>query len=307
MGVVERLLGASRGLAGVDRLPAVGVQRQERFDAAGVKQVVLGRMLAQVVVMPMPTDVVTLVGYGGDASMLERLSASVRGGRLTVSGQVPFVPGSGGGAFFFGDAATVNVSGAGSFTSYSGGSASTRLVADGREVDLDRSIQIGLVVPVSMNVKVVGVVGAIGITDDVAGELDFSPSLTTDLYARGVGSLTGDVSGAARAVVERVDGDAQFEVSGSGKVDLGQVGGAADLRVSGSGSIAVTGGASRRLRARVSGSGSVRHGGVVTGDARLRVSGSGSVSAAAVEGDVDRSVTGSGTARVGGRRFDRDW
>lgn len=306
-GAVERFLGASRSLADVNRLPAVGVQRQERFDADGVEQVVLGRMLAQVAVIPMQTDVVTLVGYGGDKAMLERLSVSVRGGRLTVSGEVPLLPGRSSGTYFFGDSVTVNVTGSGSFTSFSSGSGSKRLIVDSREVDLDRAIQIGIVVPVSMGVKVAGMAGAIGVAGDLAGVLDFSPSLTVDLYAHRVGSLAGDVSGASHAVIERVDGEAAVEISGSGAVALGGVDGAADLHVSGSGLISIAGGRTDRLRARVSGSGRIRHDGVVTGDARLRVSGSGSVSAARVEGDVDRSVSGSGTVRANGERHTSRW
>ena len=146
---VERFLGASRILSNMDHLPQRGWQRQERFGAAGVDRVVLGQMLSQVAIVPMAVDAVTVIRYDGDETTLSGLSATVRGRSLMVQGPVPFTPGGSlGGNFFFGDTVSVT-SVSGSFTNITvngvSGTRAASIIFDGREVDLSRSIRVGVI------------------------------------------------------------------------------------------------------------------------------------------------------------------
>lgn len=301
MSAVERFLGAGRMMSDRNNLPTTG-RRQERFPA--VRKIVLGRMVAQVAIIPMPVAQISLIGYDGDAEMMSALRGSIEGGVLRLNGEIPFKPGSANNAFgrtsgiFVGGNVVI---GGSSFSSSSGGG--DTIILDGREVDLGRSIRFGLVVPQDVDVKIGGLIGAIGITDHLDGELDFSPSVRAELVARSVESLVGDLNGSGKATVGAVTGDADMEVSGSGSFQVGSVSGKVDAQVSGSGDISVGGGASHKLRASVSGSGMIHHNGVVTGDARLSVSGSGEVTAATVRGEVDRSVSGSGYIRANGKTY----
>lgn len=292
---VERFFSTSQSLSSRDNLPTRQAKRQENFSASNISKIVLGRMLAQVAIVPMPgIDYIALLGYGGDREMLAAVHGRIEGTTLKLEGEIPFKPGSssgsfGGGGVFIGGNVTI-VGSSYSSVSSSGGSGGDTIILNNREVDLDRAIQFTLMVPSTLNVKVSGLIGAIGITDYLDAELDFSPSIRAELVADGVKSLIGDLKG-------------------SGKASLTSVMESADLEVSGSGNITISRGASRKFRGSVSGSGNVSHYGTVRGDARLRVSGSGSAIATRVEGEVDRSVTGSGRVTVNGKTYRprHDW
>lgn len=308
---IEQFLSASTALADPRNLPAVQGDREQRYDASPVRTLVLGRMLAQAAIVPSRTGQITVGLAGGDDAMFAALQGRVEAGRLHLDGELPFKPGSGGGGF---NSYGGNVfAGGGSFSSMtivngrvSGGGGSTFII-NGREVDLERGMQLVIAAPVSVNVVVRDLVGAVGITDTLDGNVDFSPSFHASLVAGQVGHLAGDVTGSGSAEVRHVAGDAELEVSGSGQFYLGGVDGGVQARISGSGSVTIAGGTSRSLRARVSGSGSIRHDGTVMGSADLKVSGSGSISSRKVEGGFDQKVTGSGTISVNGQTYRPRW
>lgn len=318
MSDVERFLGASRELADRGGLPQRRGQTHEEFKASGLTKIVLGRMLAQAAVLPMDVDRITVVSYDGDAQMLNALRGTVKGSVLHLEGDIPFKPGSGRNNVFgsgvhvsnvfVGGNITISSVGGSSFTSISGGGAGgDMMILNGREVDLERYIRIAVIIPRTLDVKVGGFVGAVGFTDDLDGNLDFSPSIRAELTAQYVHSLQGELRGSGKATLAGVLNDADLDVSGSGSFDIGSVGGSVRAKVAGSGDVVVRGGTSRQLRASVSGSGDIRHRGTVTGDARLRVSGSGNVTALAVQGEVDSSVSGSGQITANGRTYRPRW
>ncbi len=306
---VERFMSAGHALADISNLPTGQGQWQRQYRIGQSGTVILGRMLAQVAIVPMPADRATLIGVDGDPEMLAALTAQNEGGALRIEGGIPFKPGSGHSSFggtFFGSGVTVISGGSVSYSS-SGGSGHA-VIIEGREVDLSRYIRLVLAVPAATSVRVSDLLGTIGITADLDGSLDFSPSFLAELVATGsVASLTGDLSGSGSALIGAVAGDADMEVSGSGSFRIGEACGSVTAKVSGSGSVAIGGGTSTQLRASVSGSGSVRHQGVTTGDARLRVSGSGQVHAATVGGTVDPKVSGSGSITANGRTYRPRW
>lgn len=313
---VDRFLAAGP-LADRSFLPTGPGLGQDRYRAADIDRVVLGRMLAQVAVVPMPgLDTITVVAHDGDRAMIAALTGTVQGRTLRLEGDIPFKPGTASGfgsGNYIGGNVTVTgmtvingrvVSGA---TVSGSGSIGDTIIVNGREVDLARSIRLVVVVPARIDLAVRDLVGAVGITDDLDGVLDFAPALRATLVAAAVAHFEGDLSGAGRATVAAVHGDAAISVSGSGTLTLGTVAGNVDARVSGSGDVSIQGGTTRRLRAQVSGSGDIRHGGTVTGDARLRVSGSGDIRIATVAGDLDHAVSGSGEITANGRTYRPRW
>lgn len=306
---VERFMSAGHALADIRNVPAGQGQWQRQYSTGQAGTVILGRMLAQVAVVPVNAGRCTLTGADGDPQMLAALTARLEGGALRIEGAIPFKPGSGHGPFrgtFSGSGITV-ISG-GSFSCSSSGGSGHTVIIDGREVDLSRYIRLVLAVPPATSVRVSDFLGTIGITGDLQGSLDFSPSFLAELVAAGsVGSLTGDLTGSGSAMLGAVAGDADIEVSGSGSFRIGEVLGNVTAKISGSGSVAIGGGTSTQLRASVSGSGSVSHQGVTTGDARLRVSGSGQVCAATIYGAVDPKVSGSGSITANGRTYRPRW
>ncbi len=306
---VERFMSAGHALADVRNLPAGQGQWRRQYSTGQAGTVILGRMLAQVAVVPVPADRCTLVGADGDPEMLAALAARLEGRALRIEGDIPFKPGGGHGPFrgtFSGSGVTV-ISG-GSFSCSSSGGHGHTVIIEGREVDLSRYIRLVLTVPAATSVQVSDLLGTVGITGDLDGSLDFSPAFLAELVAAGsVGSLTGDLTGSGSAMLGAVAGDADMEVSGSGSFRIGEVLGSVTAKVSGSGSVAIGGGTSTQLRASVSGSGSVCHQGLITGGARLRVSGSGNVIAAAVRGAIDPKVAGSGSITANGRTYRPRW
>jgi hypothetical protein len=306
----ERYMGAGSAMAVRDKLPTGRGRWQKQYSSTQASKVVLGKMLGHVAVVPMPVSQCTVIGYDGDQEMLDALMCRTDGRTLFLEGELPFKAGGaarggfgGGGVFSVGDMTVIS---GGGFTSVSSGSgtiiANGMMIVDGREVDLDRYIRVVVMVPSTTDVKVSGVIGVTGITDDLDGAVDFSPVIQSRLVASGsVGSLSADISGSGQAEIRgSVTGDAEIEISGSGAVSAGTVDGAADARISGSGHVDIEAGRTRRMNASVSGSGSVSHAGTVTGNARLRVSGSGSIVVAHALGDVDPRVTGSGFVKVNG-------
>ncbi|WP_335991693.1 GIN domain-containing protein [Glycomyces sp. MUSA5-2] len=308
---------ASTDLANRASLPTGPGLGQQQYAAAEVDKIILGKMLAQVAVVPMPgVDTITVVAHGGDSAMLAALRGTVTGRTLRLEGTLPFKPGTArtsGSVNYIGGNVTVTgmtvingrvVSGT---TVTGSGSLGDTVILDGREVDLDRSIQLVVVIPARLDLAVRDLIGAVGITDDLAGFLDFAPSVRCDLVAAGVNDFEGELRGSGRVTVAAVAFDADVQVTGSGTCVLGSVAGAADLKISGSGDVTVQGGTTTRLRAQVTGSGDIRHGGTVTGKARLRVSGSGDIRVHTVTGEVDQGVAGSGEITANGQTYRPRW
>ena len=302
-------MSAGRVLADIGNVPAGQGRWQREYRIGQSGTVDLGRILAQVAVVPMACDRATLVGVDGDEEMLAALTAREDGGTLRITGEIPFKPGGGSGPFsgtFYGSGIQVNNFSGGTFIS-SGGS-SHAMIINGREVDLARYVRIVVAVPAATSLKVSGLLGTAAIAGDLDGAVDFSPQYTAELSAPGsVASLDGDVAGSGTATVGTVRGDASIEVSGSGRFSVGRASGAVTAEVSGSGHVTIAAGTSRSLRASVSGSGSVCHDGIVAGSARLRVSGSGRVTAATVRGSVDPKVSGSGQITANGQTYRPRW
>lgn len=300
---VEKFLGASAALANRNNLP-MGKGRTHQSFGCGISKVVLGRMLAQIAIVPMAVTEISLIGHDGDEQMFGALEGRVERGILKLEGEIPFKPGSarhsfGGGVFMGGN---VTISG-GAFSSFSSGGSDAAIILNGREVDLDRAIRLVLIIPNTTNIEVTGLIGAVGITDYLDAELDFSPSIRAELVAGDVKSLIGDLSGSGKASIASVMKSADLEISGSGSFTIGEVYESVDAKVSGSGNVTISRGTSRTLRGSVSGSGNVSHYGTVLGDAHLQVSGSGKVVARAVQGKVYRRVTGSGQITVNGETY----
>lgn len=318
---VEKFFGASAALSNINNLPT-GKGRTHQSFGCGISKVVLGRMLAQIAIVPMAVTEISLIGHDGDEQMFGALEGRVERGILKLEGEIPFKPGSarhsfGGGVFMGG----VTISG-GAFSSFSSGGSDDAIILNGREVDLDRAIRLVLIIPNTTNIKVTGLIGAVGVTDYLDAELDFSPFIRAELSARDVKSLIGDLSGSGKAsiasamesadleisgsgsfTIGKVYGSVDAKVSGSGSFTIGEVCGSVDAEVSGSGDVTISRGTSRTLRGSVSGSGNVSHHGTITGDAHLQVSGSGNVVARAVQGKVYRRVTGSGQITVNGETY----
>jgi len=296
-----QFFGTSAALSDSRNLPK-GEGRMYQDFPGNVRKVVLGRMLAQVSIIPMATSTITLIGYSGDEQMLRAVSGRVDdSGTLKLEGEIPFKPGGSrnhfGGGIVIGS--NVTITSGGSYSSFSSGDGDT-IVIDGREVDLDRTIRLALIIPSTVNVKIGKLIGPVGITDRLDAELNFSSSMRAELMAHGVKSLIGDISGSGQASVTSVTEDADLEVSGSGQIAIGTVSGSVEAKISGSGTVTVNGGTSSKLRSSVSGSGKIFHYGTVMGDARLRVTGSGNITASQVRGEVDPSVTGSGWITANG-------
>lgn len=308
---VERFLSASSSLADPRNLPTGNGRTEERFNASGIHTVTLGLMLAQVAVIPMNTNGIQLIGYSGDEAMLRALHGRAEGGDLHIGGDLPFKAGQASGGFNRGGNVFIGGSMSftgGTFTSYSSsGGGFTQMVVNGREVDLARAIEVVLVIPRSMNVRVREVVGAIGFTDDLDGSLDFSPEFQANVVARGVKSIAGEVRGSGRADIGHVAGDAEVEISGSGTVQFGSVAGRIAARISGSGNVGINGDTSQSMRARVSGSGSITHHGRILGGAELKVSGSGQIHTGTVGGTVDAKVSGMGSIYANGQTYQPRW
>lgn len=299
---VEKFFGASAALSNINNLPT-GKGRTHQSFGCGISKVVLGRMLAQIAIVPMAVTEISLIGHDGDEQMFGALEGRVERGILKLEGEIPFKPGSarhsfGGGVFMGG----VTISG-GAFSSFSSGGSDDAIILNGREVDLDRAIRLVLIIPSTTNIKVTGLIGAVGVTDYLDAELDFSPFIRAELSARDVKSLIGDLSGSGKASIASAMESADLEISGSGSFTIGKVYGSVDAKVSGSGDVTISRGTSRTLRGSVSGSGNVSHHGTITGDAHLQVSGSGNVVARAVQGKVYRRVTGSGQITVNGETY----
>lgn len=307
---IERFMSSGQALADVRNLPTGQGQWQQHYSTGEARTIVLGRMLAQVAIVPMGNRC-SVIGVDGDPEMLAAITTRSDGGTLRIEGGLPFKPGGGNGpfrgTFFSGGNVTMTVGSVGGSFYSSGGGRSTFII-DGREVDLDRYIRLVLAVPPSANVQVRNLVGVAGITGDLDGDLDFSPSYQAELVTAGrVGSLTGDITGSGSATVAAVDGDADIDISGSGSLRIGAAGGVVDARIAGSGNVSIDGGVSTRLRASVSGSGHVDHRGEISGDARLRVSGSGQIYVSTVFGSVDASVSGSGSISANGKTYRPRW
>lgn len=311
----DRFFAASTTLANRANLPAGPGLGQQQYPAANIDRVVLGRMLAQVAVVPMPgIDTVTVVAHGGDKAMLAALRGTVEGRTLRLEGTIPFKPGTassfGSGTFIGGNVTVTGMTVVNgrvvSGSTVTGGSGDT-IILNGREVDLDRSIRLVVVIPTTVDLAVRDLIGAVGITGDLDGVLDFAPAVRCDLVAAGIAAFEGELRGSGKATIAAVSGDADIQVSGSGTCILGSVAGSVDAKVSGSGDVTIQAGSTRRLRAQVSGSGDIRHGGTVTGSARLRVSGSGDVRVATVTGEIDQSVAGSGAITANGRTYRPRW
>ncbi|MDB5185342.1 MAG: hypothetical protein JWN38_1150 [Candidatus Saccharibacteria bacterium] len=306
MSNLELFLGIAPALAEGRGLPtAASDYKYSRQLGAGVRTIVLDTMLAQVAVLPQQTDQVTLVVYGGDDEMIGRLVPVVTNGVLTLKGDLPYKPGSAsqnmrGGNVFIGGNVTIS---GGSFSSVD----NNVLIINGREVDLERAMQLVLMVPQGINLKVRGLVGAVGVGPGLGGEIDFSASLNTRLFANDATSLTGDVAGSGSAEVLLVDGDVDVEISGSGRFNIGQATGKIEAKISGSGRVTIAGGRSRSLRASVSGSGKITHQGSLVGDARLRVSGSGKIEVGTVGGELDHNISGSGKITANGQTYKSRW
>jgi hypothetical protein len=96
---VERFMAAGHALADISNLPTGQGQWQRQYRIGQAGTVTLGRMLAQVAIVPMAADRATVVGVDGDPDMLAALTARDNGRGLRIEGDIPFKPGSGHGPF----------------------------------------------------------------------------------------------------------------------------------------------------------------------------------------------------------------
>jgi hypothetical protein len=239
---IERFTAASRTLADIRHVPAGRGLWQQQYGTGPGGRVTLGTMLAQVAIVPAAGGRCTLTAAGGDPEMLDALKARPDGQGILIEGELPFKPGSTGSAF--GNVTVMGsvtiISGSGAVYSSSGSGPS--VIIGGREVDLSRDVRLVLTVPATASIRIRGFTGAAGITGDLSGDLDFSPSFFAALAAPGsIRSLTADLSGSGRAVIGRVEDDTDLEISGSGDFSIGAACGAVAAKVSGSGSISVNG------------------------------------------------------------------
>lgn len=307
----------ARKLASRNNLPKEDRGFGTSFKTYGLRRIVIGEMLAQVSVLPAHGNIAFIEGYG-DSEMLKVLQqkSDIKHGTLNLEGGLPFKPGvkrdrfGGGGVYMSGGDMVVTgdvVIGGRSFSSVSSGRGSTMMIVNGCEVDLSRAIRLVLMVPPTVNLKIDGLIGAIGITDRLDASVTFSPSHNANLAAGAIKSLVCDLSGSGEVDVREVAEDAELDISGSGRVYASSVRGAVEASISGSGSVSIDGGPTRQLKASISGSGNISHGGTVTGNARMRVSGSGNITVSRVNGEVDTSIGGMGTIRANGQVYKPRW
>jgi hypothetical protein len=315
---LERIMQAGPALSQGQGLPTQQPLIDETFNAeggaSGLSKVVFGTMLAQIAVIPREgIDRVYLRGFG-DPEMLKSLKGRIVGNTLTIEGELPFKPGShpssgtsfGSGRFqsnvfsSMGNVTIVNgtVSG-GSFSSDGGYTVSI----DGREVDLERIIQLAVMVPVNSSIQIRKTIGAIGVSGVLGGQLSIKASGFTNVFANEVGSFKGSFSGSVQSEITTVRGDFDTDMSGSGRVVAGSVGGKVSVDTSGSAQVVINGGTSRSAKVDISGNGTMVHRGTVTGDVEVDISGSARVFIAAAQGEVDVDISGSGQANVNGQTY----
>lgn len=301
----------------------------------------LGLMLAKVIIVPENTNHVAMRLHSGSEELFNKLRATVRSGKLSITCDLPYKTGAAGGALrgmFSRNHGNIHVSGSGIVVSgsgdihVSGGNihigggrrGSSVMIIDGREVDLSKKLEIGLIVPINTNVEVDELIGDTIISRNLGGRLQLAIKSKSTVNAQAVGVLSGFVSGHGDVAIGAVAGDCDFslggqgdctigavagnatvELSGQGECELSSVAGRFNSRVSGQGSIKVKGGVSTSMEGRVSGQGSISHRGAITGDARLQVSGMGDIRVARVNGRVEPRVSGLGKIIANGRTYGR--
>lgn len=299
----EKILGTSKSLATGHGLPTTTPDLTQEFQVDDVHTLVLDSLIGQIAVLPQQTNKVTLTGYG-DGDTLAHIQASVRNGALTIHGQLPYKPGN--------RSASGIVIGGGSIILVNNhiidsniGRGEAVPVTNNEEIDTSRPLTLKLTVPQGTNLRIKEVIGVIGVGPELKGEIDFSTTLSTHLFAHDAIGLNGDISGDSSAEIASVTGDVDVEVSGNGSFRIGQASGKIAARINGNGSVAVEGGHSQSLRASVSGSGRIMHHGGIDGHARLRISGSGKIAIDSIKGDVDHTISGSGSITANGQSFGR--
>lgn len=138
-----------------------------------------------------------------------------------------------------------------------------------------KKINVRIVVPRGLAVRVKGIIG---------------PASIGDTY----GPLTFDASGSSESRIGSV-ANADVSSAGSGKIFVGNVAGSLHAEVAGSGNIRT--GNAGSLHAEIAGSGSIAVGSVAT-QSHVEIAGSGDVNIAAVHGGTHVEIAGSGSTNI---------
>jgi hypothetical protein len=272
------------------------IYADDSWNSKTVHTVRLGKMLATVSVIPQIRNDIA-VTVSGDKEMIGKLQLTVTDGVLTLDGAIPYTdPHSrSGGTTVFGGTSNKTIV----FNSVVGG---RNIVGDniivGGDIDLERAIDVCVVIPLSTDVHIQGTVGAVGIGANPEGSLTVNLSGWTTVCAIEVNSADVGLSGSANVAVDKVNGSATIGMSGSSEFESKSIHGAVKIDKSGSSTVYIEGGTSSRLTVQKSGSGSVHHLGTVNGPIDLSGSGSGVMLVAAVNGDASFSISGSGRMTV---------
>ncbi len=290
---------AGRELMDRSNLPHGQVRQQ--FNAPEITKILLDDMLAQVAVVPTRTDQVKLLSAGGDEEMLRALQCTVNHGTLHLHGKVPYRPTSqrrGPSATTpSDDMSTVRQ------TSTNRSGDNTTISTNGNVVDLDRGIQLIVLMPETIHLEVRGLVGCMAITDELDATLDVQSSIRTDLFAGRVRKLRFDTKSTSQLLVESVATDATLSIFGHSECEIGSIGGDIALSIQGVGTVAIRGGTSKSLSCTCLGTVDVQHHGTIAGTAHVNLVGRGDVVLREVQGQVRVSSLGLGTIQVNGHEY----
>lgn len=251
-----------------------------RVEKHPASTVILSEMLANVEVVPYDGQYVR-VTIEGDEATKQAAVLELANDTIMISAPLPFKTGRGTGRHSGGFlAGSVNV-----VSNFIGGTSSSgtswvngQLYVDNQAVDMSRTIQVVVEVPIGTTVKVGKLIGLANI-GDINGDLEVKISGITEIQAGMIKNL-------------------QVKISGSGNVIVQQVNGIVSARINGSGNIAINSGYSTSFTTTVSGSGNVNFGGVAE-KADMSVSGSGDIYLGECLTTPIKSKSGSGHISVG--------
>lgn len=226
------------------------------------------------------------VTMNGPEAELDAMNVTERDGTLLIGGD-PLPAGSGsinvGGMVINNRGARIGRSiNAGNVRIGSGGS--SVVVTGGGSVSIgggsvgSNLSEILVAVPRGTNLRIADVEGAISI-GDVEGQLRLSLDGESLAEVGRVGKTRVNISGAGKALIQHIDGDANINISGAGKVRI-------------------NGGESDDLSIDVSGAGKIHYGGVAQ-EADIDVSGAGKIHVNHVVNRPRRRISGVATVTIG--------
>lgn len=301
-----------------------------RLFMADITSVNIDSVLAQVAVQVEPNAKFVSLKVYGDEEMAHALHITSRFGHLTLSGELPFTDKVSDGrrnplrkllqslqqALLSNTSAVVN-----------NGNTDTRVIVDGRRVDLDRKILIVLTIPQRMAIRAsdrfygllaVGpqrmddlILDSYGFAKIYVHEADRLEATTYGMGRIEAGTIQNELIASTRGqgsiTIGQVHGSSQLKVHDMGRILLARAYGAAVTDVRGMGSVTISGGELQSGAFISRSMGDTTCKAPITGDATATVASSamGSIALASVHGTFTKNVKGMGTVTANGRTYSR--